>query len=713
MARNDDLEALFKARHSRKRKRLRRQRRRRTGVVFGVLLFGFVTLAAVVGFGAGAALSSTCTLSSLRAANIGSNTFVYAADGSLLGSIPAERNRDPVTLRRMSPWLPKATVAIEDRRFYEHGGVDYFGIARALWRDVSAGKVVEGGSTIDQQLVRNLYTGREQTFDRKLKEACLAIKLSSRWSKDRILATYMNTVYYGNHAYGVEAASQTYFSKHARDLTLPEAALLAGLPQAPSIYDPLHNPRAAVVRRNEVLKALLSINSITRAQYRWAVRQPLRLRPGSIYQRIKQPYFFSYVIDELERVYGANTVREGGLRVYTTIEPRFQAAANKAIRDTLYLHDDPAAAIVSVQPGTGAIRAMTAVIPGNTKNQFNLTSQSARQAGSTFKAFVLASAIEKGIDPDTTYYTSAPFTCTQGPWCAGDYAAGKPWQVSTYDHSYAGSISITSATLRSDNTVYAQLTLDVGPDYVWRMATRLGLHLTQKPVASIGLGSLSVSPLEMAAAYATFASGGIYARPTAIRKVILANGRVDNTSGWGKPQTKRVLSDSVAWKVNEILGENARYGTGYGSGDGIHPNAGKTGTTSDHADAWFDGYTRDLSTTVWMGYPRGEIPMLDVHGQAVAGATFPVPIWHLFMAAAESRLPVRQFLSPSHEPVYHYFVRGYFGYVATTPTTTTTTTTLKQPKLKPARPLEPKLGQPVVPKPPTPQPRPIGPLVVR
>ena len=186
--------------------------------------------------------------------------------------------------------------------------------------------------------------------------------------------------------------------------------------------------------------------------------------------------------------------------------------------------------------------------------------------------------------------------------------------MTTYDHTYAGSISITNATLRSDNTVYAQLTLDVGPDYVWRMATRLGLHLTQKPVASIGLGSLSVSPLEMAAAYATFADGGIYARPTAIRKVILPGGKVDKTAGWGKPQTQRALSDAVAWKVNEILGENARYGTGSGSGDGVHPNAGKTGTTSDHADAWFVGYTRDLSTAVWMGYPRGEIPMLSVHG---------------------------------------------------------------------------------------------------
>ncbi len=666
---------------ARRRKRLARQRRRRrTGAIVVSALALVAVAVGAVGVGAGVVLTTSCSLSSLRPVNIGANTFVYAADGSLLGSIPADHNREPISMSRMSPWLPRATVAVEDRRFYEHGGVDYVGILRALWADISAGKVVEGGSTISQQLVRNMYTGREQTLDRKVKEACLAIKLSDKWSKKKILQSYLNTVYYGNHAYGVEAAAETYFSKRASNLTLPQAALLAGLPQAPSVYDPLHNPRAALVRRKEVLQALLVANAITAQQYAWAVKQRLRLKPGRIYENIKQPYFFSYVIDELESVYGANAVREGGLRVYTTIEPKLQRDANIAIRETLNEPNDPAAAIVSVVPGTGAITAMTAVIPGNKHNQFNLAAQSARQAGSTFKTFVLASAIEKGIDPDSTYYTSAPFTCTTGPWCAGDYEAGKPWTVHTYSDTYAGTISVTSATLQSDNTVYAQLTLDVGPAYVWRMAKRLGVHLTQKPVASIGLGSLSVSPLDMAAAYATFADGGIYAKPTAIRKVILPNGNVDKTAGWGTPQTKRAVSAGVAWKVTQILGENALYGTGSGSGDGIHPNAGKTGTTSDHADAWFDGYTRDLSTVVWMGYPNGEIPMTDVHGEAVAGATFPVPMWHLYMDAAEKGKPARQFQTPSSYPVFKPFTRGYWGYlavpVAPTPVAPTTTTTV-------------------------------------
>jgi penicillin-binding protein 1A len=708
MSRHDDLRELLLENRRRRRVRSgRSRRRRRLGLLLGIFAVALVTVAVVVGVGTGAALSYGCSLSTLKPVQIGENSFLYAADGSLLGSIPAQRNREPVPLVRMGKWLPAATIAVEDRRFYSHGAIDYIGVARAIWRDINAGRVVQGGSTITQQLVRNLYVGDERTLHRKLKEACLAIKLSARWSKQRILQEYLNTVYYGDHAYGVEAAAQTFFSKDAGELNLRQAALIAGLPQAPSDYDPLHNPQAALTRRNEVLQTMLVNHDITPAQYRWAVSsKSLGLHPGSIYTSIHEPYFFSYVINELESVYGANTVREGGLRVYTTIVPRLQRAAEKAIKQTLNLKDDPAAAIISVVPGTGAIRAMTAVIPGNTHNQFNLAAQSAREAGSTFKAFVLASAIEQGMNPDSTYYDSAPFTCVTSLWCAGDYAAGKPWQVSTYDHTYAGWISVTSATLRSDNAVYAQLTLDAGPGYVWRMAERLGVHLTQKPVASIGLGPLAVSPLDMAAAYASFATNGIYAQPTAIAKVILPNGIVDRASEWGVPQTKRVLSPGVAWKVTDVLRQNAEYGTGSGSGDGIHPNAGKTGTTTDHADAWFVGYTRDFSTAVWMGYPGGEIPMLNVHGVAVAGATFPVPIWHLYMQAAEQGRRPRDFVTPKQQPSYRVFTHHYFGYLAPPVTTSAAPTTTTTPAVKPGPPLPPEVPKPGSPVPASPPPPP-------
>jgi penicillin-binding protein 1A len=689
---SDDLRFLL-AQRNRKRKRAARiKRRRRTGVILGTLAAILVAAVAAAGLGAGAALSQGCSLSSLRAVDIGQNSFVYARDGSLLGSIPAVRNREPVTLAHMSRWLPRASIAIEDRRFYQHGGIDYEGIARAAWRDLTAGKVLEGGSTITQQLVRNLYTGREKTFTRKLKEACLAIKLSSKMSKNAILDEYLNTVYYGNHAYGVEAAAQTYFSKHARQLDLLQSSLLAGLPQAPSDYDPFHNPSAAIDRRNEVLAAMFRTGAITRYQYTHAIKvKTLGLKAGRIYTRIEQPYFFSYVIDQLEQKYGATTVREGGLKVYTTIDPRLQRNAVKAINDVLPYRTDPAAAIVSVVPGTGAIRAMTAVVR-KARNQFNLAAQSARQPGSTFKTFVLASAIEKGVDPDSTYYTSAPFTCVVRPWC-NDI---KPWTVHTYDDTYKGSESITSATLQSDNTIYAQLTLDVGPNYVWNFARRLDVHMTpNRPVASIGLGTLAVSPLDMAAAYATFPAMGIYAKPMAITKVVLANGKVDTTSGWGKPQSKRALSQAVAWKVNDVLRQNAESGTGAGSGDGVHPDAGKTGTTENHADAWFDGYTRQLSTAVWMGYQQGEIPMLNVHGQEVAGATFPVPIWHEYMAAALWHQPALDFATPNSYPVYRSLHQGYYGplqsysppSVYTPPAVTTTTTPLSpSPPVKPSRP---------------------------
>ena len=244
--RDDDLDFIL-AQRGRKRKRAdRTRRRRRAGIIFATIVGAIVVVALTVGFGTGVALSASCSLSNLKPVEIGQNSFVYASDGSLLGSIPAERNREPVTLGRMSVWLPRATVAIEDRRFWQHGGVDYLGIARAAWTDVTAGRAVEGGSTITQQLVRGLYTGREKTLSRKIKEACLAIKLARKWPKAKILDEYLNTTYYGNHAYGVEAAAQTYFSRRASRLSLIQSALLAGLPQAPSVYDPFQDPKAAL-----------------------------------------------------------------------------------------------------------------------------------------------------------------------------------------------------------------------------------------------------------------------------------------------------------------------------------------------------------------------------------------------------------------------------------------------------------------------------------
>ena len=397
---------------NRRRQRRRTQaRRRRKLAVLIVLLLGTFAAIGGVGFGEAQSVNRGCDLGRLKPVLKDSNSFIYAADGSRLGSIPAERNRQPVPLDQISPWMGKSTVAIEDRRYYQHGGVDFVGIARAAVRDVQAGKTVQGGSTITQQLVRNLYIRhRERTVRRKLVEMCLAWKLSRRHSKNWILANYMNTVYYGSHAYGIEAASQTYFSRHASKLSLLQSALLAGLPQAPSSYDPFKNPEAALDRRNQVLLALYKNGDISLGNYREAVRtRDLHLRPGKLYTRIREPYFFSFVRDELVRKYGAQTVRSGGLKVYTTIDPRMQRAAERAIKNTLYYDNDPASAIVAIDPRSGAIKTMTAVTPGRTGNQFNLAAQARRQAGSTFKTFVLSAAVAQGVDPDSTYYTSAPF----------------------------------------------------------------------------------------------------------------------------------------------------------------------------------------------------------------------------------------------------------------------------------------------------------------
>jgi penicillin-binding protein 1A len=622
--------------------------------------------------GSVAEFDSNCDLNALQPVSVGQNSVVYAADGSELGVIPAERNRTPVSRSQISSWVPKATVAIEDRRFYRHGGIDPIGIMRAVVADLRAGGFVQGGSTITQELVRNLYLSRERTLTRKVTEACLAIKLARHWSKQRILTAYLNQVYYGNHAYGIEAAAETYFSKSARQLTLDQAATLAGLPQAPSIYDPFVRPDDALARRDDVLHAMLVNGDISVAEYNRArADRGLHLQPGHRYSSIREPYFFAYVEDLLQQAYGTETVREGGLKVYTTIMPGLQRAATAAVKHILYERTDPAAAIVSIDPRTGAIRAMTAVTPGRRGNQFNFVTSGARQPGSTFKTIALTTAVARGVDPFHTYYLSAPL-----------YYPPLKWNVQTYEHTYAGVESLESATLQSDNTVYARLALDVGPQNIVDMARKLGVRTSKlTPAPSIALGSESVTPLEEASAYATLAAGGVYSKPMAITKVVLADGKVDAGVGWGKPHRKRVISDWVASTVTQVLEQNMLYGTGRGAHISGHTDAGKTGTTDNYADAWFSGYTPKLEATVWIGYAKGEIPMLNVHGIAVSGPTFPASIWHLYMSAAIGNRPDVPFPAPKTQANFSSW-RGQYEYglaYGTSTTTTSSTTTATTP----------------------------------
>jgi penicillin-binding protein 1A len=708
-----------------RRERVRRRRaqraKRRALVLAALSVLAALVAAMAAGTLTGASKALECDLSSLRPVTIGQNSFIYAADGSLLGSIPAEKNRQPMSLEKMSPAVIDATIAIEDRRFWSHVGIDASGVLRAAFKNLEAGRIVEGGSTITQQLVRNLYIGNDRSFTRKAKEACLALKLDAKWDKERILETYLNQVYFGNHAYGIEAAAQTYFSKRAKRLWLAEAALLAGLPQAPSVFDPFNRPGEAVERRNDVLRAMLDAGYIDVRQYEKAVAAPLRLKRGELYTKIREPYFFSYVRDLLIKEYGVSTVRSGGLKVYTTIIPRFQRYAIRAIKQTLPYREDPASAIVSIDPKTGAIRAMTAVAPQRKNLQFNLAAQGRRQAGSAFKTFVLAEAIEEGIDPSATNYLSAPFRWQPDPTCDESDDPNCVWEVATYSNSYLGPVDITRATLASDNTVYARLTLDVGPENVVEIAHRMGIKTKLQPVASVGLGSNSVSVLEMASAYATLAAGGVYSEPLAIRKVVLANGNTDDEAGWGKPKRERVFSDGVAYEVTKILEQNIQAGTGTGAAIG-RPAAGKTGTTENNADAWFVGYTPQLATAVWVGYPNAQIEMSSVHGIAVAGGTFPATIWNLFMSSALAQADVLDWEYPDDSVDWESF-NGEYAFDGAIPsesppsapgrkpptTTTTTTATTTPPPPPPATVAPPPPPATPPPAPPAPTPPPVVP----
>src|SRR3954454_24544447 len=613
------------------------------------LVLSLLALAALSAVGWGIAVAASAPdIKDLKASDKGANSVVYAADGSRLGYVQSDTNRTPIVWDDMPLSIRQATVAIEDKRFYEHGGVDFEGIVRAGVKNLTSGKTVQGGSTITQQLVRALYIkDPKRNLKRKIREAKMADELESQHSKQWILREYLNNVPYGTvngqTSIGIEAAAITYFSRHAKNLSLSQAALLAGLPQAPSLYNPFLNPSAALKRRNEVLRAMRSSGYITPQQAVRAMDRPLGLHQSHRYQERREPYFFDYVQDQLIERYGANVYRRGGLSIHTTIDPKYQEWARQAIKGQLPYSTDPSAAVVSIDPKTGYIRAMAS--SGTYKDRtFNLAAQGHRQPGSSFKVMVLTTAIRQGINPNTTYYTSKPLHL-QLP----GYGT---WDVKTYDNTYSGTINITQATLKSDNSVYAQLDLDVGPKKVAETAHLLGIktHLDGLPAEGLGGLRLGVSPLEMANAYATLAAGGLRSEPQAIRKVVFPDGKVDDL---GKPKRKRVLTDGEADAVTKILEMNVQKGTGTHANIGC-PAAGKTGTTDNFNDAWFVGYTPNLASSVWVGYPNALREMRAVHGISVAGGTFPAQIWGAYMNQAKGS-DCNEFKKPSSSPQWSAF----------------------------------------------------------
>jgi penicillin-binding protein 1A len=639
--------------------RTRRRQRHRGGIgsklmiafggVFVLIVIAVIAISSwVLNVAAGAPSLATC-----KPIDRGGNSTLYAADGSKLGVIASDEARTPVSIKRIPKSVQLATVSIEDQRFYEHGGVDPEGIARAALKDLEAGKAVEGGSTITQQLVRNLCIANpKQNLERKIIEAKLALEYSERHSRQEILGQYLNIASYGtvegSTAVGVQAASKIYFSKPVWKLTLPQAALLAGLPQAPSEYNPILNPSEALARRNEVLGKMAKLGYISQDRATAAMASGLALHVSNGYFEHRQPYFFDYVENELIEKYGVNTVRNGGLAVHTTIDPALQQVGLDAMRSALPYSTDPSSALVSIDPRNGDIRAM-ASSSNYATSQFNLAAQGHRQPGSTFKAFVLTTAIKQGIDPYTTYYTSKPLDLNLPKW--------GHWEVHTADEGYQGTINLKQATVTSDNTVFAQLDLDVGPAAVAATAKSMGIttHLDGIPAEGIGGLRLGVSPLELTDAYATLASGGIHHNPVSIEKVVFPDGHVDRPQ---PAEPKRVISEAVAYEVTRLLHDNITEGTGTAAYTGCTGQAGKTGTTDEYTDAWFSGYQPNLATAVWVGYPQSnEISMTDVHGITVFGGTFPAEIWN--SVYTNGGVPCEEFSQPkqaiSWAPFYGQF----------------------------------------------------------
>ena len=576
-------------------------------LVFGI--WGLVALAVVVGWNA----SQLPPIDQLAVPKRPPNIAILADDGSLIAN-RGDTGGPAVRLIDLPPYLPKAFVAIEDRRFYSHYGVDPLGVARALLRDIAGWGAVEGGSTLTQQLAKNLFLTQERTLSRKIQEAILAFWLERRYSKDQILELYLNRVYFGSGAYGVEAASQRYFGKSARYDTLSEAALLAGLMKSPSRLAPNRNPAGANERAAEVITAMAEQGHITEAMAKMALANPAQIRHDRTAGSIN--YAADYVMDALDDTVGAI---DEDIVVTTTIDPRMQAEAERALADELNAKGTKfgvgEGALVAIDP-TGGIKAM---IGGRSyaESQFNRAVAAKRQPGSSFKPFVYLAALEKGLTPDTVR-EDAPISV-------------KGWNPENYSREYFGPVTLTKALSLSLNTVAVRLGLEVGPKTVAAVAHRLGITSELDANATISLGTSAVTPLEMASAYAAFANGGIGVQPHVIAKVRTADGKLlyaRRNASFG-----RVIEPQYVSMMNEMMQETLLTGTAHKAELPGWQAAGKTGTSQDFRDAWFIGYTSHLVAAVWLGNDD------DSPTRKVSGGNLPVEIWSRFMKEAHAGVP--------------------------------------------------------------------------
>ncbi len=548
-------------------------------------------------------------------------SVVYASDGSVLAEWHGEQDRTVIAFDKIPGSMRDAVVAIEDERFYSHTGVDTEAIMRALKVNAEKGEIRQGGSTITQQVVKLLFTGGERTMTRKIREALMAYQLETKADKEKLLETYLNLVYFGQGSYGVESAAHRYFGKTATDLTLSESALLAGIIQSPTRFSPTDNIEFSTERRNVVLKKMLELGYITPQEEQRARSVEVTLAPSAEEAAIA-PYFVEYVKQDLIDALGSELVFQGGLRVQTSLSPPVQRAAEEAASALLSAKGDPAVALVCLDHTTGDVIAMVGGRNFDT-DKFNLAVQGRRQPGSAFKPFVLATALSQGVRP-TDVFSAAPYSVevTDGVW-----------NVQNYENAVtSGSMTLSAATNWSVNAVYARLIMKVGAANVVKTAAAMGITTPLDPNPAIALGGLKtgVSPLEMASAYGTIASGGIRRNPSGIVRV--TNGAGETIYAPERTEV-RAIDERVAKTTSAMLHDVVETGTGQAARISTW-SAGKTGTTQAHRDAWFVGYSARLCTAVWVGHPEGQVSMTNVHGIKVTGGSYPAKIWQRFMQKA-------------------------------------------------------------------------------
>jgi penicillin-binding protein 1A len=643
---------------------VRRRRRRRISMLGRFFFVGFATAFIALLFAAGTVAGIIYSysqhlpdISKMADFQPSRSTHVYARDGTLLANL-YRQNRTWVPISGIPQQVRNAFVATEDQHFYTHHGVDVFGIARAALADYRH-EEFQGASTITQQLARKLFLSNEVSISRKIQEALLAMEIERYYTKDEILERYLNLIYFGSGAYGIQAAAHTYFGEDVSRLSLAQAALLAGLPAAPSDYSPYVNLARAQERQRHVLDRMASAGYITAAQSADAQLAPLGLigeRPTGL-QSFAYPYFTTYVIAQLEQTFGKQAVYEGGYEVDTTLDPTMQREAQEAVnwgvgRAKAEGIGANEAALVAIRPSTGEILAMVGGAGGfSLDNQFNRAWQALRQPGSSFKAYVYTTAIDSGMPP-TSIIDDAPISYPMGD--------GTTWSPFDDDGRYLGPITLRYALAQSRNVVAVRLAEQLGIDRVIEYAHRMGVRAKLDPVLSLALGSSVVSVIDQAAGYATIANQGVHIDPSSIRTVKDSLGAtiLDNRF----PQETEVTSAGTAYVVTTMLESVIKEGTGYPNADIGRPAAGKTGTTSNFRDAWFVGFTPDLVTAVWLGnddYSR----MNESYGGNVPART-----WARFMRAALAHTPKHNFVFPSSEVVkqaycgtpkkFEYFLAG-------------------------------------------------------